>query len=76
MKQHRIVFRHKKRTCDVYADDAGSWWADVTGDPSPRGPFDTSGLAVEAAIKGCEAKARIAARRTKPIPSRHRKDGT
>ena len=49
---HRIVFRHKATTVDVFGRDDG-WYATVQGGEA-IGPFDTGGKAVEAGIAGAE----------------------
>lgn len=55
-------FRYRDRVCQVLygADAFGTvgWWALVSGDSQPRGPFGSSGQAIEAAIAGASIRER------------------
>lgn len=53
MKKNRTVFRYRGKTVDCYSKD-GKHWCAVQGEKDPRGPFKTSGKAVEGAISAVD----------------------
>lgn len=63
MKSERIVFRCYGQTVECYLLD-GSWWCAVQGETEARGPFKSSGKAVEQGLTVAE-KARAIRRRIK-----------
>ena len=61
-KAHRSVFRYREKTLDCYLAD-GAWRCAVQGEKTARGPFKSSGKAIEAGIGAVNKQHDIRGRR-------------